>query len=294
MEDSKYNVHQGVTAAEKSILLQRSQSRVKQVEFELAVSNEVSTSLTTQLQEANDKVKKLQGQLDGSGKLQLGEAGLNQLLTISQAKLKKQQADGNLHGEQVHALRSDLQKSRKRLRELELERSIHLSKIDECLNMLEAQSSPEEHNLQNKVLKMTGLSHRVEYLQDQLDEKNKEIKELKEEGKINVAMVKELTKLLKPELDARQIKDTIDSLQKGRELSPEQAQLLTTQHLKSRVESLEEEKSTLFDKITDLTKQVEEASLVKNTTNNNGMSALKGKVDLSAWKSMVNSSFRKK
>lgn len=290
---SNYNARQGNSDAENSILLQRSQSRVKQVEFELAVGQEVTTSLKKQLQEATDKAKSLQGQLDGSGKLQLGEAGLNQLLTISQAKLKKQHADGELNNEQVHYLRAELKKNRKRLRELELERSIHLSKIDDCLNMLEAQSSPEEQDLQKKILKMSGLSHRVEYLQEQLAARDKTIKEMKEEGKVNAAMVKELTKLLEPELDTREITATVSALKQGRELSPEQAQLLTTQHLKSRVESLEDDKSSLMDRIAELNEQLRDAAVGKRGGSKKNEPA-GNNFDLSSIRNILGTSFRKK
>jgi chromosome segregation ATPase len=211
----------------------------------------------------------------------LGQAGLNQLLSISQAKLKKQEANAGFQNEQVQGLSSELKQSRRRLRELELERSIHLAKLDDCLQMLEAQSSPQEHELQHEALRVTELSKRVDSLKERLNDKDKKIKKLQEEAKQNKAAVKELTKLLKPSMEVNEINETIDCLKSGRELEPEQAQRLTTQHLKSRVESLSDEKSTLMDHIADLSKQLEEASLANSTssTRKNGMM---GNLDLSS------------
>jgi chromosome segregation ATPase len=292
----QYNVHHDMSVTEKSILLQRSQSRNKQLEFDLAVSQEVGAFLTKGLQDSTGQVKSLGGQLDGTGKLQLGQAGLNRLLSISQAKLKKQEANAGFQNEQVQGLSSELKQSRRRLRELELERSIHLSKLDDCLQMLEAQSSPKEHEMQHEALRVTELTKRLECLKQRMDNKDKTIKKLKEEATQNKTTIKKLTKLLEPSMEANEINETIDCLKSGDELSPEQAQRLTTQHLRSRVESLFEEKSMLMDHIADLSKQLEEASLA-NSTSSTRKNRMMGNLDMSSLRQGVAksmSNFRKK
>mmetsp|Transcript_8147 Transcript_8147/g.12489 ORF Transcript_8147/g.12489 Transcript_8147/m.12489 type:complete len:325 (-) Transcript_8147:78-1052(-) len=246
-----------VDSAEKSIMYQRSQSRVKQLQFELDVSTEVQQALTDQLREARLTIREMENQLTGSGTIALGEKGLKNLLQISQQKLRQQEKDGELHSERVTTMSKDLKTCRLRLQEMELERALHLEKIDECYNLLECQNTQEgcekaeqkQKELQDKVLRGIELQRENKSLRNKLEKSEKKIKELKEEEKISKSMVKELKRLLSPELNAKQINQTIDSLKKGQELPTEQAQLLTIQHLKSQIEKLEEEKAVFLDRI---------------------------------------------
>mmetsp|Transcript_6647 Transcript_6647/g.9744 ORF Transcript_6647/g.9744 Transcript_6647/m.9744 type:complete len:323 (-) Transcript_6647:35-1003(-) len=236
--------------SEKDIMLQRSKSQVKQLQFELDVSTEVTTALTEQLREARLQIHQMQNQLTGSGTIALGEKGLNELLQVSQNKLRQQEKDGEMHSERVTTMAKDLRTYRHRLQEMELERALHLEKIDECYNLMECQESDEKQKeLQQKVLRGVELQRENKSLRRKLEKSEAKVKDLKEEGKIGKAMVKELQRLLSPELNAKQINETITALKNGTELSTEQAQLLTIQHLKSQIEKLEEEKAVFLDRI---------------------------------------------
>lgn len=289
LSSSAYNIHQDIDVQEKSILLQRSASRVKQVEFELAVSQQVTIALKQQVHEANEKLNSLQSQVNGSGSLQLKESGLKELLTVSQKKLRKQQRDGKYQGEQVSSLTSELKKSRMRLRELELERACLMEKMDDCLTMLSATSEKDQvvRDLQQKVLKMPVLLKTIASLRGQLEDCQQEMRELKEASKINENMVTEMTKLLTPELSNKEINDTIECLKQGRELSTEQAQLLTITHLKSQVEKLEDEKTLFRERIASLNQQVEEASLADG--GNPISKPIGGRSSLASFRSMLSS-----
>ena len=244
--DTPHNIYQEMQVSELSILLQRSQSRVKQLEFDLAVSKETAELL-------------MGGNICDTKKQEA--PALNKLLSLTQQKLAKFESESKYQTEQMKLLQSELTQLRKRSIELELERSIHLSKIDECMHMLEVQSSPEEHNLQRKVLNQTALSHQVKSLERKLKERDATIEDLKDDKKKQASLIKELKKLLEPQLDSKQIRGILSTLNRGDELAPEQAQLLTTMHLKSQVEALQEEKSTMMDRIQDLSRQVDESNM---------------------------------
>jgi len=266
-DNNEYRYDRGdnlINSSAQSIVLQRCQSRIKQLKFDLDVSNEVSTSLKSQLRDANQLVQDLKGVLKGNGTIQLGEKGLKELLVISQNKLRKSEKDAAYTNERVQAMSKDLRKCRLRVQECELERALHLEKIDECLTMLSAQAGDDnkQTELQEKVLKLCELRRDVASYNKKIDDRDTQIREMKATEKISSAMVQELTRLLSPELNAKQIDETIAALQKGKDLSTEQAQLLTIQHLKSQVEKLEDEKSTFVHRITYLTEELETASMV--------------------------------
>jgi len=258
------------SSTSQSIVLRRCQSRIKQMEFELDVGKEVTNTLKSQLTDANLQIQKLQSALEGNGTIALGEKGLQELLSVSQNKLRQSEKDGAYTSERIQAMSKDLRKCRLRVQECELERALHLEKIDECLTMLSAQAGDDakQNELQNKVLKLCKLKRDVESFQKKLIDRDARIKELKETEKISSAMVQELTRLLSPELTSKQIDETVLALQKGRELTTEQAQLLTIQHLKSQVEKLEDERSGFVHRITYLSDQLETASMVDSPNNN--------------------------
>lgn len=261
----KYSVEQDMSNKASIVELQRSKSRVKQVEFELAVMKEVADVRTQQLRDSEALAEKLEKELarvksTTRPPIQTGsETGLRKMLQASQQKVMEHEEEYDVNKDEVIELRSELQKNQNRLHDLEQERNIHLAKVSELLNLLTLHSASEmEKELHVKVLMVAELGSRMEELRKKLEESQDRVEKLEQEREANMAMVVELSQILSPEIDEKKVDEVVANLKAGKKLSTKQAQLLTIQHLKHQVETLEEEKASFLSTIASL-KQTEAA-----------------------------------
>jgi len=277
----KFSIDQDIQYRQKAIMLTRAQSRIKQVEFELAVMKEVADARSEQVKELEKVLKQKdvaleetkQQNLDAEKNniranavldMKLGSSGLQSLLAMSQKKLREQEQQSEWNLEQVLELKSQLDESQVKIQELQQERKIHVAKIEECIQLLQihtrdTHNGAEQHELHKRALRGVELEKKMEAYRDLLTASQADVEKLEQQREINQAMVKELTKILSPELDATSVDEIIVSLKNGKELEPQQAQLLTIQHLKSQVETLEEEKARFLDTIASLNKKIMDA-----------------------------------
>mmetsp|Transcript_25499 Transcript_25499/g.35752 ORF Transcript_25499/g.35752 Transcript_25499/m.35752 type:complete len:323 (-) Transcript_25499:1607-2575(-) len=272
----KFSVDQDIQYRQKAIMLTRAQSRVKQIEFELAVMKEVADARSEQVKELEKVLKQKDVDLEETKRQNLettssvaldrtlGSTGLQSLLAMSQKKLREQEQQSEWNFDQVLELKNQLDETQVKLQDLQQERKIHVAKIEECIYLLqvhtkEKPNGAEQHELHLRALRAVEFEKKMEAYKGLLTSSQEEVDKLEQQREINQAMVKELTKILSSELDATSVDDIIGSLKKGRELEPEQAQLLTIQHLKSQVETLEDEKTRFLDTIASLNKKIMDA-----------------------------------
>jgi len=251
---------QNHSTRDKELLTKQSENSIKELEYEILVMKEAADIRTQQIRDAENKIVNLERELAKAKReiapIQIGETGIHRMLRFSQKKMEQQQEDCDIRSDQIVELRQELKSYEEHVRNLEDEKEIHHAKVTELLNLLhDGCASDAEWQLHRKSIEMAEIAKELQVLSKRLEVSQERQLKLEEEREVNSRMITELSRILSADVDADKVNKIICALKDGRELSVEQAQVLTIQNLKSQLETQEEEKQAMRVEIQNLENQ---------------------------------------